>query len=134
MTIGLSTTVRNARLTAIKDAIDAGSGAGKLKFYNGARPATGGAGTTLLGTCTLNDTCGTVADGVLTFDVDPKPTDSTADATGTVTWARITDSDDTFVADLSVGTADADIIVNLTSIVAGGVIEVTAAAITEGNA
>lgn len=39
---GYSVTVRNARLDAIRDAIDGGAGAGTLKFYSGGQPPTGG--------------------------------------------------------------------------------------------
>lgn len=138
MTIGLSSTLRDNRLTVIKDAVDAGSGAGTLKFYTAPRPSTGGAGgdVTLLGTLTLNDPCGTVSAGVLTFDVDPTIVDSSADDTGTAVWARLADSDGTFVADLSVGVAmsGADIILNTTSIVITGSITMTSGTITEGNA
>lgn len=135
MALGMATTLRNARLQKIIDAIDAGAAGGKLKIYNGSRPATGGAATTLLGTLTFSTTSAPApSGGVLTFDTITA--DSSADATGTATWARITDSDDNFVMDLSVGAtgSGADIELSTTSIVAGGVISVTSATITEGNA
>lgn len=121
-------------MTAIKDAIDGGSGAGTLKIYDGTRPATGGTATTLLGTLTFSDPCGTVSSGVLTFSAITA--DSSADATGTATWARIADSAGTFVADISVGISGsgAELILNTTSIVAGGPISVSSATLTEGNA
>lgn len=135
MALGMAVTLRNARLQDIIDAIDAGAAGGKLKIYNGSRPATGGAATTLLGTLTFSTTSAPApAGGVLTFD--PITPDTSADATGTATWARITDSDDNFVMDLNVGAtgSGADIELSTTSIVAGGVISVTSATITEGNA
>lgn len=132
MTIGLSTTVRTNRMTQILNAIDGGSGAGKLKFYDGTRPATGGTATTLLGTVTCSDPCGTVSSGVLTFSAFTQ--DSSADATGTATWARFTDSDDTFVADVSVGASGTEIVMNTTSIVSGGPISISSGSLTEGNA
>ena len=54
MTLGLATTLRNARLDQITTAIDAGT-AGLLRIYDGSRPATGGAATTLLAELTLSD-------------------------------------------------------------------------------
>lgn len=132
MTIGLSTTVRTNRMTQILNAIDGGSGAGKLKFYDGTRPATGGTATTLLGTVTCSDPCGTVSNGVLTFSAFTQ--DSSADATGTATWARFTDSADTFVADVSVGTSGTEIVLNTVSIVSGGPISISSGSLTEGNA
>lgn len=136
MAIGLDSTLRDSRLTLIKDAIDAGSGAGKLLLYTATRPATGAAITTqtLLASITLNDPCGTVSSGVLTLDVDPIPTDSSADATGTAAWARLVTSADAFVADLSVGTSAADVIMNTVSVVIATPVTITSATITEGNA
>lgn len=135
MALGVLTTIRNGWLDDIATAIDAGSGAGKIKFYSGTRPATGAAITdqTLLGTVTCSDPCaGSAASGVLTFSAFTD--DSDADATGTATWARITDSDDTFVCDCSVGTSGEDINLNSTSITAGGIIRVSSGTLTAGNA
>lgn len=138
MTIGLDATIRNNRLTVIKDAVDAGSGAGKFLFYDSPRPDTGAAITTqtLLASIALNDPCGTVSAGVLTFDVDPVPSDSSANDTGDAVWARIVTSADAFVADLSVGTtgSGADIIMNTVGIIAGLPVSIVSASITEGNA
>jgi len=133
MAIGLSTTARNARLTALITAIDAGSGPGVLSIYSGTRPATGGTATTLLAELTLSDPCGTVSGGVLTFNAITQ--DSSANASGTASWARIVDSDAAFVLDLGVGTAGSgmEIILNTTTIVAGGPVGITSASLTEGN-
>jgi hypothetical protein len=132
MALGVNTTSRSAWVTEILNKIDAGSGAGKVKFYDGTRPATNGAATNLLGTVTCSDPCGTVSNGVLTFSAFTD--DSSADATGTATWARITDSADTFVCDASVGTSGADINLNSTSITVGGIIRITSGTLTAGNA
>lgn len=135
MTIGLNLTIRNARLTQILNAIDAGAAAATLKFYTGPRPATGAAITTetLLGTLTFSDPSGSVANGVLTLNAITE--DSSADADGTAAWARVEDSDLNFVMDLSVTATGGggDIELNTTSIVTGGPIRVTSASITEGN-
>jgi hypothetical protein len=131
MTVGMSTTLRNARLDAITTAA---GGSAKLRIYNGTRPATGGTATTLLAELTCNATFAPAASGgVLTLN--SITADSAADATGTATWARIVKSDGTtFVLDCSVGTSGADINLNTTSIVSGAAVSVTSATITEGNA
>jgi hypothetical protein len=129
MTLGYSTTLRNARL----DAITAAAGASALlKIYDGARPATGGAATTLLATLTCNATFApAAAGGVLTLNAI---TGANAVASSTATWARITTSGGTFVADCSVAASGADINLNTAAIVSGAAVAVTSAVITEGNA
>jgi hypothetical protein len=67
MTVGLSLTVRNNRLTQIVTPIDAGAGNGLLRIYDGTRPATGGTATNKLAELTLSKPCGVVANQVLTF-------------------------------------------------------------------
>lgn len=132
MTLGINATVRNSRLNAIRDAIDAGATGGFLRVYDGTRPATGGAATTLLAELTFSDPCAPNASGgVLTFSAITA--DSSANATGTATWCRIVDSTGGFVADGSVGTSGADYSLNTTSITAGVQVSCTSASITEGN-
>lgn len=133
--IGYAMALRTARMTAVKDAINYATGAGTLKIYSGTRPATGAAITSqvLLATLTFATDCGTVSNGVLTFAAITA--DSSADAEGTATWARIADGDGAFVADLNVGaTSDFDVVLNTTAIVAGGEVSITSASLTEGNA
>ncbi len=135
MTLGILVSLRNAFLNAIRDAIDAGAGAGRIKIYSGTRPATGGAITTqvLLGTVLCSDPCApNAAAGVLTFNSFTD--DEDADNSGTATWARITDSDDNFVTDADVGTSGADINLNSTNITQGGIIRITSGTLTAGNA
>lgn len=131
MTVGLSTTLRNARADAITTAAGASA---KLRIYSGSRPATGGTATTLLAELTLNSTFAPAASGgVLTLNAITS--DTSADSTGTATWARIVKSDGTtFVGDFSVGTSGADINLNTVSIVAGATVAVTSFVLTEGNA
>jgi len=132
MTVGFLTALRNARLDAITTKLDAGSGAGKLRIYNGTRPATGGAATTLLAELTLSDpSSAAAANGVLTMSAITQ--DSSADATGTATWARMVDSDGNFVLDCSVGTSLTDIVLNTAAIVASAIVTITSAVFTEGN-
>lgn len=133
MALGFATTLRTARGQKIIDAVDAGSGAGKLRIYDGTRPTTGGTVTTLLAEVTLNDPSFTVSSGVLTLVTSPALS-GTAVATGTASWARLVDSADTFVMDLSVGTSGQDINLATTSIVTSAVVQITSGTITEGNA
>lgn len=131
MTVGMVTNLRNARLDAITTFVGA---SGKLRIYSGTRPATGGTATTQLAELTLNATFAPAASGgVLTLNSITG--DTSADATGTASWARILKSDGTtIVLDCSVGTSGADINLNTTSLVTGAAVNVTSATITEGNA
>lgn len=118
---------RNASLNARRNFIDAGAAGGKIKVYDGAQPAnadTALSGNTLLGTLTFSGTCAPDAvSGVLTFSAITE--DSAADATGTATFARVTDSDDNVAFDVDVGISGASINLNTVSIVVGGAIRMT---------
>lgn len=130
MTIGMSATLRNARLDAITTAAGANA---KLRLYSGSRPATGGTVTTLLAELTCGATFAAAASGgVLTLNAITA--DSSADNTGTATWARLVKSDNTFVMDMDVGTSGSDLNLNSTSISAGAAVSITSATLTEGNA
>ena len=100
MAFGFATTLRTARAAQIVAAIDAGSGPGKCRIYNGTRPATEGAVTTLLAELTFSDPSAVVSNGVITFNVITA--DSSADNSGTATWFRFVDSAGTFVMDGSI--------------------------------
>jgi hypothetical protein len=133
MAVTLSTAMRNALGTAFITAIDAGAGPGKISFYTATRPTSPDdavTSQTLLGTVTFSDPCGTVSGGVLTFDTITD--DSSADADGTTTWARLYDSADTAIMDMSVTATGGggDIELNTTSIVTGGPISITSATLT----
>ena len=130
MTVGMATTLRNARLDAITSAAGASA---LLNIYDGSRPATGGAATTLLAQLTCNATFApAAAAGALTLNAITS--DTSANATGTATWGRITTSGATFVLDCSVGTSGTDIVLNTASIVSGATVACTSAVFTEGNA
>lgn len=125
--------LRNAQADAIATLIDAGAGAGTIKLYTGsmpAHPADAIGAVTLLGTLTFADPCvaAPAAAGVLTFDTITQ--DAAADNAGVAAWARIADSNGNAVFDVNVGTADASIILNTTTIVAGGPIAITSFTIT----
>lgn len=121
--IRFAVAVKNSTLTQIRDAIDAGSGPGTMKVYTGTIPAdvaTAVGSQVLLGTLTFSDPCGTVAAGALTMSAITQ--DSSADATGTATWARIADSTGAAVMDIDItGTGGGGTLqLNTTSIVATG--------------
>jgi len=110
--------------------------AGILKIYSGSVPADVGAS---LGAAVVlaQLTCGSpfaagASGGVLTANAIT--TDSSADATGTATFFRITTSGGTAVIQGSVGTSGADLNLNSTGISAGASVSVTSMTITEGNA
>ena len=129
MSVGYSTTLRNARLDAITTAIGA---SGLLRIYDGTRPASGGTATTLLAQLTLSATFAPAASlGVLTASAIGS--DASADATGTATWARLTTSAGVFVADMGVGTSGQEVTLNTVSIVILGTVACTSLVITAGN-
>ena len=128
-----------AFLEAIRDGwldnvTTAAGGSALLRIYDGTRPATGGAATTLLAELTCNATFAPSASGgVLTLNAIAS--DSSANATGTATWFRIVKSDgSTLVCDGDVGTSGSDLNLNSTSITAGGTIAVSSFTITAPNA
>ena len=119
----------------IDDLITAIGNAGKIKFYDGTQPETGGTATTLLGTVTLGSPAAPAAsNGATTLNTTTE--DSDADASGTATWARITTSADVFVTDCTVTATGGggDIILNNAAITAGGIIRITSGTLTAGNA
>lgn len=129
MSVGYSTTLRNARLDAITTAIGA---SGLLRIYDGTRPASGGTATTLLAQLTLSATFAPAASlGVLTASAIGS--DASADATGTATWARLVTNGGVFVADMGVGTSGQEVTLNTVSIVIAGTVACTSLVITAGN-
>lgn len=135
MALGVKAEIRNGWIDALITAINAGSGAGKIKIYDGTRPATGGTATNLLATLTFSDpAAGSASGGSVTLSSITE--DADADASGTATWARITDSDDNFVCDCSVTATGGggDITLNATGITAGGIVRITSGTLTAGNA
>lgn len=134
MAVSYSTATRTARMNAVVTAIDAGSAAGTLKIYAGSAPANVGASlgaATLLATLTLSDPVGSVTNGVLTFSAITQ--DSSADASGTPTFARIADSNGVDVIQVSAGVGSGDLNMGAAT-VAGQPVQVTSFVITEGSA
>lgn len=136
MALSYATSLRTSRMTAVRDALDAGAGAGYLRFYNGTPPANVGAalsGNTLLAQCNLSDPSGTVTNGVLTFSAIAD--DLSVDASGTPTFFRGFDSNGNAVVQGTVAeTSGGDINFDETAWLLGGVVDVTSLVLTEGNA
>lgn len=126
MPVTYNTATRNARLTAVRDQIDAGAGAGVLQIGT-----TGMA--TVLAEITLADPCATISAGVLTFSGFPR-SDTSANASGTAAAARIRDSNGVdVITGLTVGTSGADINLDTTTIAAGQQVQITSATITHAG-
>lgn len=130
MALAYDTVVRNAMLNQIQSILDGGANA-LLRIYDGTRPATGGAATTLLAALTMSDPVAPAASGgVLTFS---SITSSSVLTAGTATWFRMVTSAGTFVLDGNVGTAGSDLNLNTLALVPNAQISVTSFTITEGN-
>lgn len=123
--INLSNALRDARSQAIAAAFGANAG---LTIYDGTRPAPGAALTDQVALVILELAGATSTGGVLTFDPIPE---AMAQNNGTATWARITSG--AFVADLGVFASGSggDIELSNVNILAGALIQVTAAQISE---
>ena len=131
----LASTVANLLATALIASLDDGSGSAVIEFYTGTVPATPLTAVTsqvLLGTLTCSDPVGTATAGVVTFGTITQ--DSSADASGTATWARVRSpaGDAVFDVDVSNGAGTGVIKLNTTTIVAGGPIQLTSFTITVG--
>ena len=127
--INLSNSAKANRATSLNSDIGATA---TVKIYTGSAPAD--PGTTATGPLLVTLTCsgsgfGSVSGaGILTANTI---TTANAVATGTAGYARISTSGGTGVVDLDVGTSGASVIMNTTSIVSGGPVQITSAVITE---
>jgi len=131
--IRFATTVANNMLTVLRDAIDAGAAGGKIKLYTPSMPASPAIAVTsqtLLATLTFSVTSGSIDAKAFTFAVITQ--DSSADADGTASWARITDSNDVVVFDGDVSTLSGSGVIklNTTAIKAGGPVAITSGVIS----
>lgn len=130
MATGYNVLLRNAQLDAITTFAGAGA---KLRIYDGTRPATGGAVTTLLVEFTLGSP---FAPAAANATLSPTlPAGSTGAAAGTGTWFRIVKADGTTqVIDGSAGTSGTDLVLNTATISVGVAVSVTAFTISRLNA
>lgn len=124
MSVIYNTAVIDARLQVVVDAIDAGSGSGKLKI------GIAGMGL-ILSTIVFSKPCATISSGVLTISNVPL-TDAYAAATGTAAAARIEDSTGVVVASgLTVGLSTSfDITISKTNISMGDIVVLVSGTIT----
>lgn len=127
--INFASATKASRATALNTAVGTTA---TVKIYSGSAPAgpdTGATGT-LLATLTCNATAFGVVSGagILTCNAI---TQANAVATGTAGYARISTSGGTAIIDLDVGTSGASVIMNTTSIVSGGPVQITSAVFTE---
>lgn len=126
MAVTYSATVKTARMTAVRDAIDAGGAAGKLEICSAGYAS-------VLATVTLGysgASTGTVSGSVLTLAGFPR-SDTSADATGTAAVARIrTSANADVITGLTVGTSVTDVILDSTSITSGQTVTISSATFT----
>jgi len=132
MALSYSSTIRNAMMDSITTAI---STSGKLRIYSGSVPANVGTSLgaqVLLADLPLSSAFAAAASGgVLTANAITS--DSSADATGTASFFRLTTSGGTAVTQGTVGTSGADLNLTTTAISAGATVSVSSFEITEGN-
>lgn len=133
----LAVSLRNARLQAVADAIDAGTEPGTLTLYTGPRPGNGAAVDGQIALVEIpcpRPFAASVENGVLegaAFE------EVMATAQGDAVWGRYRDGDGEFVADADVGELDAegaptsDINLPSAMIFAGMLVRVTAATLAE---
>jgi hypothetical protein len=132
--VRIATAVKNSMLTPIRDAIDAGSGAGTIKIYTSPMatlPSDAISTQTLLGTLTFSDPSGATPTGGV-FTASAITQDSSADATGTAAWARIADSTGATVMDVDITATGGGgaMQMNTTSVVIGGPLLISALTVT----
>ena len=137
--MALNPQITNAAATAaanaVVDLVDAGSGAGKLRIYDGTQAATADTAIgaqVLLAELTFSDPAfGNASNGVATANAITA--DSSANATGTASWFRVVDSDDNAIFDGTVGTGTHDLVLNTTSIVSGAEVSCSAFTYTQSK-
>lgn len=124
MSVVYAAAIKTARMEVVRDAIDAGSGAGKLEI--------GTAGMAqVLATLELADPASSVAGSVLSLLGVPLSVAASLD--GVAAAARIRDSDDNNCATgLTVGLAATDIILDSVNFTAGQTVNITGGSITHG--
>ena len=124
MSVTYAAGLKTTRMQAVRDAIDAGSGPGKLEIGTAAMAA-------VLVTFTLSDPASSVAGAVLTLLGTPLT--AVASGSGTAAAARIRDSTNAdVVTGLTVSTSGADINVDNTSINSGQTVKLNSGTITHG--
>lgn len=135
--ISITNVVAQARLTALKTSIDAGTAA-IIRIYDGTQAAdadTAVGAQVLLAQLTMSATAfGSVSDAApgAIMTAASITSDSDADATGTATWFRMLDqSGGNTIMDGTVGTSGCDLNLNTTSIVQHSTVSISSMTITE---
>jgi hypothetical protein len=128
--------ITTANRNRAADAVTVRANNGSLRIYAGTPPADANAGlsgNTLLANLPLSATAfGAAVNGVATANAITS--DSSADATGTATFFRVLESDGTTVVfQGTVGTSGTELVLNNTSIVAGGNVSVTSLTYTQAG-
>jgi hypothetical protein len=103
-----------------------------IRVFSGARPATGGAETTLLSQLTCNATFAPAASSAV-LTLNAITADASADASGTASWFRLQSSGGNHVFDGNVGTSGSDLNFNTVSFIVGGNVAITSFTITAPN-
>jgi len=123
-----NTQLANATVNGQADDLSARLNNGYLRIYDGSQPATANTAIStqvLLAELRFNATAaGAAANGVITFNA--LTADTSANATGTAAWFRALSSDgSTVVFDGTVGTSDANLILNSVAIQSGAQVSVS---------
>jgi hypothetical protein len=119
-----SLTLKTTRMQAVRDAIDAGSGAGKVNIYSAGYAL-------LLVSIALSDPASSVVGDTLTFLGMPRS--GVGVGAGVAAIADILDSDDVVVVNgLTVGTSGTKIIIDNTSIAIGQIVNLNSGSIIHG--
>jgi hypothetical protein len=124
-----SNTMVNAEADAVGNALNSGY----IRVYDGTQPATADTAVTtqtLLAELRFGaDAFGAASNGTITANAITD--DSSANATGTATWARILASDGTTVwFDGTAGTSAANVILNSVAISAGAAVSISSLSFT----
>ena len=129
----LTDTAVNALLNGGTPSFAALFDSGYIRVYDGTQPATGGGAITtqvLLAELRFSATAfGSASGGTIT--ANSITSDSSADASGTPSWARVLKSDgSTVILDGSAGISNVDFLVNAATINSGQVVTITGCTIT----
>lgn len=129
----LTDALRNAMADRVTATVDAGTGPGTVRIYDGAMPLDADdalSGNTLLAEMALSDPSAPAASGgVLTLSAIVQ---GSVGNTGTASWARVEDSDGNSVLDVDVTVTGGGgaMTINTVSLVAGGTVDVTGFVLT----
>lgn len=134
MALSFAATTANAMLAIINTNIDAGASAGNIRIYGGTMPATADtalSGNTLLAELVCSDPSA-AAPTAKTLTLSAITQDASANASGTATFFRVTDSDNNVVlqGDVSATGGNGALQLNTVAIVAGGPVQITSATFT----